>query len=382
MGHAPHADTTCLAVDLGTTWAKLAVYACRDGEPELLHSVRLESGAGWYDGSADATAHLLAFSDELLRLIRDSLAAYPADRLGLTGIREGLVLLDEAGGVLWASGNALLDTELMLDCPISGIDIGGFIPDIVARNPQAHALLSLQGHVAYRLTGRMAITGSELDALGLLRESNRRCGAVQRLLAPVEIVPVGAPLGRVGRTVVYLAGTDEQASHHGAGIGTTADLGLATATFWSLTAPALHAPTDLPQVRFIPAQPPYCATASVIGYRFGPYLQQALEGEVPDFPPRLPRWAVGELLNYLRGTTSVRRERLVDCVVADIRSALGLLARVCDIPAAPTVCVHGGGLSRLRDFTVEVMERLGHAWVGLEGDATQIGCCRAGRAAP
>ena len=373
-------DVTCLTVDLGTTWAKLAVYALSDGPPRLLHSVRLPSGAGWYDGSADAVRAFLGFCEELEGLIAELLTAHPIDRLGLTGIREGLVLLDEAGHVVWVSGNALVDDESLLDRPISGIDIGGFIPGILARNASAHALLSLQGYLAHRLTGRLAITGSEMDALGLLRDANVGCEAVQRLLQPVDLVPVGAPLGRPGgyaRTSLYLAGTDEQASHHGAGVGATADLGLATATFWSLTAAATRPPTDLPQVRYIPAQHPYGATASVIGYRFGPLLQQALAGEVPVFPDRLPRWAVGELLDYLRHTPSVSRERLVECVVADIRSALCLLAQVSDLPATPTIAVHGGGLTGLRDFTVEVMERLGYHWLAAEGDATQIGCCLA-----
>ena len=134
----------------------------------------------------------------------------------------------------------------------------------------------------------------------------------------------------------------------------------------------------MPEVRLIPSQTPYCATASVIGYRFGPYLQQALAGEVPAFPERLPRWAVGDLLDYLRSARAVDRERLLDCVVADIHSALGLLLQVSAVPAKPTIAVHGGGLTSLRDFTSAVMARLGHRWVAVEGDATQIGCCLAG----
>jgi len=368
-------DRTCLTVDLGTTWAKLAVYAVGEGGPRLLHEQRLPSGAGWYDGGPEAVAHFYAFVGELEALTGRCRADYSIARVGLTGIREGLVLLDEAGQVVWVSGNALLDTEAMLDCPIGGIDIGGCIAGILERTGAAHALLSLQGYVAQRLTGRFAITGSELDALGLLRAENVACEAVQRLLAPVEVVAIGAPLGQG----VYLAGTDEQASHHGAGVGTTADLGLATATFWSLTAPATRMPTDLPEVRYIPAQPPYCASASVIGYRFGPLLQEALGGKAPQCPARLPRWAVGQLLDYLRGASTINRERLVECVVADIHSAMAMLARVSDVPSSPTIAVHGGGLTGLRDFTVEVMGRLGHRWIPVEGDATQIGCCPAAR---
>lgn len=373
-------DSTCLTVDLGTTWAKLALYGLPDAHPRLLHSLRLPSGAGSYDGSPASVASFLSFCDQLEAAIADSLAAKPVDRLGLTGIREGLVLLDEAGEVVWVSGNALLDNEILLDCPIGGIDIGGFIPGILAQNSSARTLLSLQGYLAHRLTGRLAITASEMDALGLLREANVASASVQRLLQPVERIAVGATLGSPvnhRRTRVFLAGTDEQASHHGAGIGTNAHLGLATATFWSLTAPVVRPSTALPEVRHIPSAPPYCATASVIGYRFGPYLQQALDGEVPAFPDRLPRWAVGSLLDYLRGASSIERERLLECVVADIQSAQYLLSRVSEIPADPTIAVHGGGLTGLRDFTVEVMERLGHRWTELEGDATQIGCCLA-----
>lgn len=378
-------DPSCLTVDLGTTWAKVALYALPEGRPCLLHSRRLRSGAGSYDGSPDSVMGFLSFIEELEAFIAETLAREPVACLGLTGIREGLVLLDAAGEVVWVSGNALLDNENLLDRPIGGIDIGGFIPDILAENDTAHALLSLQGYLAHRLTGQLAITGSEMDALGLLRDANVRCQGLQRLLEPVDLVPVGVSIGAAAghpRTRVFLAGTDEQASHHGAGVGTNADLGLATATFWSLTAPATRPATTLPEVRTIPAAPPYCATASVIGYRFGPYLQQALAGEVPAFPDRLPRWAVGALLEYLRGATAISRERLVEAVVTDIRSALRLLSQVSDLPTEPTIAVHGGGLTGLRDFTVDVMERLGHHWVALEGDATQIGCCLAAQDLP
>lgn len=373
-------ESTCLTVDLGTSWAKVATYALSDARPHLLHSQRLPSGAGSYNGSPGSIAAFLAFCAQLQTLIDECLETQPVTRLGLTGIREGLVLLDAAGQVVWVSGNALLDNEIMLDRPIGGIDIGGFIPAILAQNGSACVLLSLQGYLAYRITGRMAITGSEMDALALLRDANLRCADAQRLLQPVSVAAVGASLGPCLKhpdTRVYLAGTDEHASHHGAGIGTDADLALATATFWSLTAPATQPSAALPEVRYIPPQPPYCASASIIGYRFGPYLQEALAGEVPAFPDRLPLWAVGSLLDYLRNTTSISRERLLECVVADIQSAQRLLSQVADIPAQPTIAVHGGGLTRLRDFTVEVMERLGHRWIALEGDATQIGCCLA-----
>lgn len=373
-------DSISLTIDVGTTWAKLAAYALSDDRPRLLNSLRLRSGAGWYDGSADSVTAFVSFCAELEALIAEGLATQPVDCLGLTGIREGLVLLDGAGQVVWVSGNALLDNEILLDRPIGGIDIGGFIPAILAQNGSACVLLSLQGYLAYRLTGRMAITGSEMDALGLLRDSNLLCEGLQRLLQPVAIVPVGASLGpclKHPRTRVYLGGTDEQASHHGAGIGTCADLGLATATFWSLTAPAVRPATGLPEVRYIPAQPPYCATASVIGYRFGPYLQEALGGEVPAFPDRFPRWAVGALLDYLRSARAISPERLLECVVTDIQSALCLLSQVSDIPSEPTIAVHGGGLTGLRDFTTEVMERLGYRWIALDGEATEIGCCLA-----
>ena len=88
---------------------------------------------------------------------------------------------------------------------------------------------------------------------------------------------------------------------------------------------------------------------------------------------------MGQLIDYLRGASTISRERLVESVVADVHSALDLLARVSDIPEAPTIAVHGGGLTGLRDFTVKVMARLGYRWVEQEGDATQIGCCLAAR---
>lgn len=369
-----------LAVDLGTSWAKVGVYSLADGSPRLLSSERVPSGAGAYTGTSADLAALATFTDAVLAAL--AVAADGASRLGLTGIREGLVLLDRDGVPLWVSGNALLDAEWMLDCGIGDIDLGRFLPDIVARNPAAHCLLTLQGYLAYRLTGRLALTGSELEALGLLRPENVGHAAIQRLLAPVERVAVGVPLGEATDhpgLAVYLAGTDEQASHHGAGLGATADLSLATATFWSLTA-ACEAPARVPEtVRFIPAQPPYCASASVIGYRYGPLLQQALAGARPALSERLPRWAIGSLLDYLRTTRTPERERLLDCLQADLQGALGFLGRTTAWPHTPRVAVHGGGLHSLGDFVPTLMDRFGFDWHPVEGDATQLGCVLAGQ---
>ncbi|MGE5531138.1 MAG: hypothetical protein ACM3VW_03340, partial [Bacteroidota bacterium] len=325
----------CLTIDIGTTAAKLAVYAVGSSSPRLLHSRRLPSGAGWYDGSPRALAAFSQFCADLEAGIESCLTADSIQTIGLTGIREGLVLLDDSGEVLWVSGNTLLDDDALLDQPISGINIARYLPAIVAANPSAQALVSLQGYLAFRLTGRLAITGSELDALGLL-------GQDTHLLDPVALLPVGARLGphlRHPGTQVFLAGTDEQASHHGAGLGTTADLGLATATFWSLTAPATSAvpgsappPPAVPGsaerrlrrraslsaavpahplIRYIPSQPPYCASVSVIAYRYGPYLQQALAGDCPTIPARLPLWAQGSLLAYLREGDHPTQSRLL-----------------------------------------------------------------------
>ncbi|MHB8996713.1 MAG: hypothetical protein ACYC63_15810 [Armatimonadota bacterium] len=361
----------CLTIDNGTTAAKVAVYALEPSFPRLLHSHRLSSGAGWYDGSPRAVAAFSQFCTDLEAAIETCLAAHPIATIGLTGIREGLVLLDASGHILWVSGNTLLDDDALLNQPISGINISRYLPAILAANPSAHALVSLQGYLAWRLTGHLAITGSELDALGLL-------GQDTPLLDPVALLPVGAHVGphvRHPQTQIFLAGTDEQASHHGAGLGATADLGLATATFWSLTAPASAAVTAHPLIRYIPSQPPYCATVSVIGYRFGPYLQQALAGDCPSLPDRLPLWAQGSLLDYLRQTDRPTEIRLLDCLASDIRAAQGLLSRAGTVPPTPTVAVHGGGLTALRPFTTALMERLGYPWLAIEGDATQIGTC-------
>jgi hypothetical protein len=361
----------CLTIDIGTTAAKLAVYALDSTPPRLIHSLRLLSGAGWYDGSPRALAAFSQFCADLEAGIESCLTAHSIQTIGLTGIREGLVLLDPAGDVLWVSGNTLLDDDALLDQPISGINISRYLPAIVAANPSAHALVSLQGYLAFRLTGRLAITGSELDALGLL-------GKETPLLGPVAILRVGTRLGphvRHPQTQIFLAGTDEQASHHGAGLGTTADLGLATATFWSLTAPATAAVPAHPLLRYIPPQPPYCASVSIIGYRYGPYLQQALTGDRPIIPARLPLWARGSLLTYLRSCKSPIEEALVDCLATDIRAALDLLSHAGTVAANPTIAVHGGGLTALRPFTARLMERLGYPWLAIEGDATQIGTC-------
>ncbi|MCE5237006.1 hypothetical protein LLH23_00760 [bacterium] len=364
-----------LTVDIGTSWAKLAVYDCSDGSPRLRHSDRVPSGVGTYDGSAASVESFLGLCDHLETAVGDILAAFPVDRIGLTSIREGLVLLDGAGEPLWVSGNALLDDERLLDLPIGDVAVADLLPEVLAGRTDVRALLSVPGFVASRLTGQAAVTASELSALGLARRTD--------LWAPWAATPIvaeGASLGpcrRYPQTDVYLAGTDEQASHHGAGVGNGADVGLATATFWSLTAPAA-ALTDRPDLRFIPAAGPYAAMVSIIGYRWGPYLQEALDGQRPTLPGRLPRWAVGELLDVLRAAGPPDREAVLTAVVADLRAGLALLARAGLVPDEPTVVVHGGALVGLRPFLAEVMQRVGWRWVALDDDATQRGCALVG----
>ncbi|MEN6544661.1 MAG: hypothetical protein ABFE07_01315, partial [Armatimonadia bacterium] len=279
------------------------------------------------------------------------------------------------------SGNAVLDGPHLLDLPIGDIAIGGMLPGLLARHPNACAGVTLQGYLAHLLGGRLAITVSERDAWGLLNPRGASLAAAQRLLQNVLKVEVGASLGthhKYPATDLYLAGTDEQASHYGAGVGVSADLGLATATFWSLTAPTVATPPRFPEVRYIPKAGPYCAAASIIGYRWGPYLQEALSNQRPILAEKLPRWAVGELLRYLRQSEPLDHEELVTAAVADLQAAFDVLTRLGNIPSNPTIVVHGGGLTGLRTFTTEVMQRLGHHWMELPGDATQLGCYLAG----
>ncbi len=370
-----------LAIDIGTTWAKVALYAHTGGSLRLLSSARLPSGVGEYNGSADSLAHFLRLCAAIEAAVEECLQGGPVDRIGLTGIREGLVLLDGGGSPIWVSGNALLDEEGLLGLPIGGIELAHVLPGILARNEAAAAMVTLQGYVASRLTGRLAMTASELAAWGILEVDAGRVPDAGRLLERVALSPVGAPIGahaRYPRTQVFLAGTDEQASHFGAGVGTSADLGLATATFWSLTARATGVRPKIAEVRYLPEIAPYCAAATVIGYRWGPFLQAALAGQAPLFPDRLPVWAAGKLLRVLREAAPIPRHRLVDAAVADISDALRILSLAGTVPAKPTLVVHGGGLTGLRAFTTEVLERLGLPWVEREGDPTQLGCCLAG----
>jgi sugar (pentulose or hexulose) kinase len=260
------------------------------------------------------------------------------------------------------------------------------LPEVLAQQPRARRLLSVPGYLAWRLTGRQAVTASELSALGLWTAENRPAASVEPLLRGVELAAPGASVGPCRAhpgADVFLAGTDEQASHHGAGVGHDGAWGLATATFWSLTAPAGPEPPSLPpEVRYLPALPPYHAAVSVIGYRWGPYLQEALSGQSPAVPEHLPRWAAGEVLACLRGGGPVDRARLLQAAAADIRGGMELLARVGHAPPPTALRVHGGGLTGLGSFARELLQEVGLPWVEVPGDATQLGCCLVGMGRP
>lgn len=371
-----------ITVDVGTTWAKLAVYDCAGPEPQLRDTLRIPSGLGEFDGSREAVARFLALCEQLETALAECLVAAPTARVGLTSIREGLVLLDGVGEVLWVSGNALLDDPRLLPLPISRAVVAHVLPEVLALQPGATRLLSVPGYLAWRLTGRPAVTASELSALGLWTAEDRPAAGVTPLLAGVELAAPGASVGPCRAhpaADVFLAGTDEQASHHGAGVGIDGAWGLATATFWSLTAPAGPEPPALPpEVRYLPALPPYHANVSVIGYRWGPYLQEALAGECPVIPERLPLWAAGELLEFLRGGGPVDRVRLLQAAAADIRAGIELLAQVGHAPPPTALRVHGGGVTGLGSFAWELLQEVGLPWVEVPGDATQLGCCLVG----
>lgn len=370
-----------LAIDLGTSWAKVAVYSAEGRDLQLVDCSRLPSGIGAYSGTPSCLRLFGQLCQDLEETVARCVRDYAVRRIGLTGIREGLVLLDEEDRAQWVSGNAVLDGDELLDRWLGEIEVAPLLPELLARVGGAARLVTLQGYLAARLTGRYGITRSELSAFGLLAPRAPLSAEVERLLARTPLAAVGESLGGyhgAQEPDVYLAGTDEQASHYGAGVGEAADLGLATATFWSLTAPAGPTPPRAPELRYIPRVAPYPATVSIIGYRWGPYLQEALAGRAPQLPPRLPRWAIGRLLACLRGGTAPAPEALAAAAAADIKAALNLLTRTATVPADPVLAVHGGGLSGLRSFTCAVLQRVGCRWVEREGDATQLGCCLAG----
>lgn len=344
-----------MCIDLGTSWAKAAVISQdEDGVVRVVRTGRVPSRVSELVGDDGSVRALLMLCEQMAALALEWLPETRFEQVGITGIREGVVAIGADGGVKWAWGNALLSAG-------------------PARLMAEDRVLSLQGYLAYALTGRLAMTGSERMAM----EGSVELDTPTDLSHGVEYVEIGRSIGTWpvgGGVAVYLGGTDEQAALFGAGLGSGAEVVLATGSFWSIaceTSPRVAYPAC---VRVVPACDPYPSAAMLVGYRWGAMLQSALAGVRCGIEPVRPPWAVGEIVRRWEQEGVPGQIELMELTAVDLARG----ARTLGIPAGAEVVVHGGGARYMRDFIEQVLDRSG--WHGrfLEIEATLLGCWKAG----
>lgn len=368
------AGTHYLCIDIGTTWTKLGHFLLRNGGLNMVSETRLPSVVDALEG-IESVKVFTDFVERLCQKIYSLLSEYPIDSIGLTGIREGLAAVDILGKVHFVSGNCILENAIDNSHAISKTVHTG----ANAVTGSGYYLLSLQGYLAYILTGKQAITPSELEGLGVSGTTGETPDGAESL-----IVPVGHPIGMCKHfqdVAVYLAGTDEQTAHFGAGLGRTAQIVMSTGSFWSLSASIKDFVPYPGCLRVIPPIPPFCGSVSLIGYRWGIYLQQILEGKKPILSPNRPNWAKGRLLKEIEKGGTFNPDNVAKIISKDIVSGIRLLSSVTQLKKRAVISIYGGGVAHIHPIISKVMEQVGYSWQTIKRDATLLGCLQIGERA-
>lgn len=366
-----------ICIDIGTTWAKLALFLETKEGSFLISETRFRSGVGSFDGGKTSVERFVDLCSLICAETRALTKHHKIARIGLTGIREGFVLVDPSGMPSWVSGNFILGDERFMGPSSTRPSFHGVadcLDAIVALAPLSTKFLSLQGYLAYFLTGTMAITRSELLGLGFRKNENARG-------LRVEYVPaIGHPIAYYGSNIaVYLAGTDEQAALYGAGLGRGMGLVMSTGSYWSLSTKFASGFSRLPGVRIIPPLAPYCGSASLIGYRWGIYLLELLEEIVPESPFNVPSWASGSFLRRLMKQEIQGIDAAIDAISADVIEWIHILSSRIPTLASTEIVVYGGGVLHILPTISRVMERVGMRWRTINTDATLLGCLQVGK---
>jgi hypothetical protein len=347
-----------LCADLGTTHWKLDLVHEPDAAEPMYRQPSLTS---LLDGTGTAPLSFARSIEVLAAEIREILAATRVGAIVLTGVREGLALLNEAGGLVWASGNS--DPSLW-----RGASLGA-----TRLRP-----VTLQGYLAYLLTGQARRSSAEARGHAFeLRRVARLTGA--RIPAGVVIRPDEPGIVAGADRPLFLAGPDETMFVHGAGEMTRGDAVLNTGTYWNLARPQRRERPLCAAGRAVAATAPYADYTVVVGYRWGELLWHFVNNPGERFPRPLPEGAAGELCR----TADARLDATAVAAIMqrDLRRAAACLhAEGYERDTSIAVLVTGGGV-RLGESTLRRF--LPPEWTVsfAAGDATLRGMVRLARSA-
>jgi len=330
-----------LAIDLGSTFFKCAtVDIDGEGRARIVRTVRVQvDQAKWSPGQG--AARLEAAVRNLLGEAGKLVSEARPLAISLTGVREGVAVIRKTGELRLVLGSI----EAMSWQMRHG---DGWLAQVIAASKAKDAVvMSFAGWAGMLLTGRAAITNSELLSWRASPQAMASEGplALAARCLP-EVVRVGEPLGRsslFGGIPVAIAGTDEQASHWGAGLGLVATAEIAASTHWSLSRALDSPPPALPaHIRILSAVDPYPVIGSYLGYRWGEYLSDIQQGRVPQVRDPLPPWSKSNFVQALREgrCSSIQDARAL--VRQDLHEGFRTL-HPHETSLEPPVIVHGGG---------------------------------------
>ncbi len=256
-----------LSIDIGTTWVKIFLFEGTSSSFNILESYRYESFVSTYRGQKEDIARFL----NVVRLIHNKIniikKLYPIEYIGISGIREGLVRLSNNLNIVWVSGNNYIQKINDLEVSIKNKYINN--SDYYNQN-----LLTLQGYLAYTLTGRMAITPSEIYGWGYTKKE------LIDTYFKNESFQVGCIIGKhkyYKDIYVFLGGTDEQTSCYGTGIDNNI-VSISTGTYWSISKIG-YVDSINPSIRNIPSSIPYPNLSIYVGYKWGKYILEQKDNE-------------------------------------------------------------------------------------------------------
>lgn len=326
-----------LAVDVGTSWTKLDTFSWDPPQLTQIDSTRI----------ARQPLTFNEWATQVIRIIKIKTDDYHPDFIGFTGFREFVVVVDEAG-------IPMMTSDSLVGLPYE------------ERRYLNGTALSGQGYLVFMLTGNMAITASERDALTYAYPEQ-----VKEVWHLPDEFAIAAEIGKYHSVPVFLSGTDEQAAHYSSGLAYGTDLAIAAASFWSFSCPYVGEPPAEP-IRLTPAVLPYPGAASLIGYRWGIYLREIYDGGKPFVSDRLPGWAFGTFLANLCKGGVIGYQRALSMIAEDVRMAREMLSSL--TPVYPhRVVVHGGGIKRLPGIVSMLHETLGGTINILPYDASLLG---------
>jgi hypothetical protein len=268
---------------------------------------------------------------DLLQSISYLCGSMEVRAIGLSGVREGLVVTDCSENFVWASANSPEAAD-----PFSSL------------GPKAGSMTSLQGAVAGLLTGEYAMCNSEAAGIGLAMRLEKTRGH-----PGVHILDQGKPAGLVRQThvPVFLVGYDEQVAVFGCDLPARGDLQLNAATFWGLVT-CHEVPESSTSIRRVEAVPPLPGYAAIVFPFWGEVAWTLLTTrKLPSpFPAK-----IRNAFTWLPDSRDVEMDDVLKDMRRRLSDAIAELQPASDSMYQRIVITGGGAAARYRPMMSELL---------------------------